>query len=179
MADGTMHSETELEVYIRRARENGDSNPCDGSNEAEIANYSKTGKSNPDHNGLYLSRNMSKGVYRQTIKEFYNIKDTVVEEYYKGSIEKSIEKYDKTYEYNAKRMGVIKDFLSSVDCWISSGIKFINDHTVPCSECNESINRKDILKTVNNYWSKMTTWSNANVDQYFQNVIIVWFRISY
>ncbi len=134
----------------------------------DLINYGISGITGitQDDNGLYLSRDISKNPYNQTIGEFYNL--TNDDTFIQSILDKSKKEYETTLLINKKRLNEISKFLLNVDSWIISGISFINENTINCEECNESINRESVVKTVNNYWSLNTLFSNSNITEYFK-----------
>lgn len=134
----------------------------------DLINYGVSGITGitSDRNGLYMSRDLSKDPYKQTIGEFYNLSNS--DNFIDSIVDKAKTDYASTILNNKKRINEISKFLSKVDDWIISGISFINENTINCEECNESINRESVVKTVNNYWSLNTLFSNSNVADYFK-----------
>ena len=134
----------------------------------DLINYGVSGITGitSDRNGLYMSRDLSKDPYKQTIGEFYNLSNS--DNFIDSIVDKAKTDYNSTILDNKKRINEISKFLSKVDDWIISGISFINENTINCEECNESINRESVVKTVNNYWSLNTLFSNSNVADYFK-----------
>jgi hypothetical protein len=134
----------------------------------DLINYGVSGITGitSDRNGLYMSRDLSKDPYKQTIGEFYNLSDS--DNFIDSIVDKAKTDYASTILDNKKRINEISKFLSKVDDWIISGISFINENTINCEECNESINRESVVKTVNNYWSLNTLFSNNNITDYFK-----------
>ena len=120
-----------------------------------------------DQNGLYMSRDLAKDPYKQTIGEFYNLSGGITNSFIDSIVKKAKKDYTDTILHNKKRINQISTFLSKADDWIIAGISFINDNTINCEECNESISRESILKTVNNYWSLSTEFNNANTTGFF------------
>ena len=134
----------------------------------DLINYGVSGITgiSADANGLYVSRDLSKDPYKQTIGQFYNLSTN--DKFVDSIIDKAKTEYETTLLNNKKRMNEIYTFLSKVDDWIIAGISFINENTVACEQCNESVNRESILKTVNNYWSLVTSFKNNNIVNYFK-----------
>lgn len=120
-----------------------------------------------DENGLYMSRDLATDPYKQTIGEFYNLSGGITNSFIDSIVTKAKKDYTDTILHNKKRINQISTFLSKADDWIIAGISFINDNTINCEECNESISRESILKTVNNYWSLSTEFNNNNTTGFF------------